>query len=100
MRLYGIDLPARIVTGVAFAVQMITLIYAASGLPPEHVQEAHMMYFIVNTFMIFYLCWRSLLIYNLIVVVHHLVLTLCLTLFDMVSTLRLATVLFTWSFTR
>lgn len=78
MWLYKVELPARIVTAAAFAVQMITLIYAASSLTPEYVQEAHMMYFIVNTFMIFYLCWRALLVYNLIVVAHHLILTFAL----------------------
>lgn len=78
MRVYKNELPARIMTGAAFAVQMITLIYAASGLAPEYVQEAHMIYFIINAFMLFYICWRSLLVYNLIVVVHHLVLTFAL----------------------
>jgi methyl-accepting chemotaxis protein len=78
IKIYGQELTARIVTGAAFAVQMIALIYAASALPPEFVQEAHMMFFIVNTFMLFYLCWRSLLVYNAIVVGHHLLLTFAL----------------------
>lgn len=78
IKIYREELTARAVTGAAFAVQMIALIYAASALPPEFVQEAHMMFFIVNTFMLFYLCWRSLVVYNAIVVGHHLLLTFAL----------------------
>ncbi|WP_269387388.1 methyl-accepting chemotaxis protein [Hoeflea alexandrii] len=78
IKVYKEELTARTVTGAAFAVQMIVLIYAASSLPPEFVQEAHMMFFIVNTFMLFYLCWRSLVVYNAIVVGHHLLLTFAL----------------------
>ncbi len=78
IKIYREELTARAVTGAAFAVQMIALIYAASALPPEFVQEAHMMFFIVNTFMLFYLCWRALVVYNAIVVGHHLLLTFAL----------------------
>ncbi|MCB1440906.1 MAG: methyl-accepting chemotaxis protein [Nitratireductor sp.] len=78
IKIYKEELTARVVTGAAFAVQMIALIYAASALPPEFVQEAHMLFFIVNTFMLFYLCWRALVVYNAIVVAHHMLLTFAL----------------------
>ena len=75
VRAYGQALPARIVTASAFAIQMMTLIYSTSGLSPVYTQEAHMMYFIINSFLLFFLCWRSIAVYNLIIVAHHVILT-------------------------
>ena len=75
MRVYGQALPARIATASAFAIQMMTLIYSTSGSSPVYTQEAHMMYFIINSFLVFFLCWRSIAVYNAIIVVHHVALT-------------------------
>jgi methyl-accepting chemotaxis protein len=52
------------------------LIGGASPLGDGAVQQAHMLFFVTNTFLIGLVCPISMIIYNVIVVLHHLVLTL------------------------
>jgi methyl-accepting chemotaxis protein len=75
VRLYGITAAARISVATALAVQVMMVIFAASNLDGSHVQEAHMIYFVLNCYLLSYACWRALLAYNLVVVAHHVVLT-------------------------
>ncbi|WP_082352590.1 methyl-accepting chemotaxis protein [Rhizobium sp. AAP43] len=76
--LYGFNLPGRIVVATSLAVQVMFLTYASTGLAPEYVQEAHMIYFVLNVYLLAYACWRSLLVYNVLIVMHHAVLTFVL----------------------
>jgi methyl-accepting chemotaxis protein len=75
IRLYKTDLAARLTMATVLAVQVMMLIFSASNLDGSHVQEAHMIYFVLNGYLLSYACCRSLLVYNIVVVAHHFVLT-------------------------
>ena len=65
----------RTLVSCCLAIALMLLIYAASPLGEGAVQQAHMMYFITNTFLLLYMCQRSQILYNILVVLHHTVLT-------------------------
>jgi methyl-accepting chemotaxis protein len=65
----------RMTMAACLAVALMLLIYAAAPLGDGAVQQAHMFYFVTNSFLVFYMCWRSQLLYNVLVVAHHVVLT-------------------------
>ena len=73
-----LSLTARCVVSSVFATHMILLILAATHFAPEFVQEAHMLYFIVNCYLLGYACWRAIGVFNAIIVLHHLILTFAL----------------------
>ena len=75
---YGTSLPARVLVAASFAMQVMICIFAASKLPSAFVEEAHMIYFVLNCYLLAYACWRSLVVYNFLVVLHHLLLTFLL----------------------
>ena len=75
VRVYGETLPAMVMVSAAFAVQEMMLIFAASNLDPARVQEAHMIYFVLNAFLLLYASWKSVIVYNVLIVLHHFVLT-------------------------
>ena len=75
IRWCGTSIHARIIVSMSLAVQVMTLIFAASKLDPASVQEAHMIYFVLNCYLLSLACWRSLAVYNALVVAHHLLLT-------------------------
>lgn len=70
-----INLQTRALVATNMAIALMLLIYAASPLGEGAVQQAHMMYFVTNAFMLTYMCWHSQIIYNTLVVGHHAVLT-------------------------
>lgn len=49
------------------------LVYNTAGLPDGFVLDMHMIYFILNAIIVAYFCWKTLLIMNVIIVIHHLV---------------------------
>jgi methyl-accepting chemotaxis protein len=71
--------PAKVATRVLvsthLAIALMLLIYAASAIGDGAVQQAHMMYFVTNAFLLIYMCWRSQIVYNVLVVAHHVVMT-------------------------
>ena len=69
------DLATRVLMATNLAIALMLLIFAASALGDGAVQQAHMMYFVTNAFLLTYMCWRSQLVYNVLVVGHHLVMT-------------------------
>jgi methyl-accepting chemotaxis protein len=68
-------MPTRMLVSAQLAVALMLLIYVASTLGDGAVQEAHMMYFVTNTFLLLYMCWRAQILYNVLVVGHHFVMT-------------------------
>lgn len=66
---------SRVSLATVLALSLSLLIYAASGHSEGRVQEAHMMYFVTNAFMLTMMCWRSQVIYNALVIFHHVVLS-------------------------
>ncbi len=68
-------LQTRVLVATNMAIALMLLIYAASPMGEGAVQQAHMMYFVTNAFMLTYMCWHSQIVYNTLVVAHHAVLT-------------------------
>ena len=66
----------RTLVACCLAIALMLLIFSASPFGDGATQMAHMMYFVTNTFLLAYMCWRSLLIYNVIVVIHHVTLAI------------------------
>jgi methyl-accepting chemotaxis protein len=79
-------LMTRIVLATTLAIGLMLLIYATTPLGPGAIQEAHMLYFVTNTFLLLSMCWRTQLLYNILVVLHHVVLTLVAPIFIWSST--------------
>jgi len=48
------------------------LVYNTAGLPDGFILDVHMLYFLMNAILVAYFCWKTLMIMNTIVVVHHL----------------------------
>ncbi len=72
---YPLSLVSRMTVAAMLAIQVMLVIMAAARIGPEFAQEGHMLYFIVATYLLGYVCWRSLLLFNVMIVTHHLVLT-------------------------
>lgn len=70
------SLETRVLVATNLAIALMLLIYAASPLGEGAVQQAHMMFFVTNAFLLTYMCWQSQIVYNSLVVAHHAVLTL------------------------
>lgn len=68
----------RYTIAAALACDWMILIYAASGTSSGFVLDAHMLYFIINAFVLAFFCWRSILLVNAIAAVHHLALSIFL----------------------
>ncbi len=75
---YGTAFQARALVAVAFAVQLMTIIFAASKLNAAFVEEAHMLAFILAIYLLAYACWRSVALFIAVAVLPHLVLTFVL----------------------
>jgi methyl-accepting chemotaxis protein len=65
------SLATRYIAAAVLAVEMMLAIYAAHGTPDGFALDAHMIFFIFNAVLAFYFCWRVLLFYVGLVVVHH-----------------------------
>jgi methyl-accepting chemotaxis protein len=63
------------VLAACLAGALMLLIGAASPLGDGAVQQAHMMYFVTNTFLLGLVSLPAMIVYNVIVVLHHVVLT-------------------------
>ena len=72
---HPLSLTSRVSVAAMLAVQVMLLMMAASELGAEYAQEGHMMYFIIATYLLGYVCWRTLIVFNTMIVAHHLVLT-------------------------
>lgn len=69
--------PDAVHTRVTIAGSMLAnwmnLIYAASHYASgEFILDAHMIYFVLNSILLAYFCWRTLFVINAVTVVHHL----------------------------
>ena len=72
---FGTQLTARLLVTVSFDMQIVVLIFAASNLGAAFTEEAHIVYAILDVYLLTYVCWRSLLLYNGVIAVHHIVVT-------------------------
>jgi methyl-accepting chemotaxis protein len=68
-------LATRTLLAACLAGALMLLIGGVSPLGEGAVQQAHMLYFVTNTFLLGLVCPVSMLTYNVIVVLHHLVMT-------------------------
>ena len=69
------SLRTRLIVGAAMTGNWIMLIYASTGYGGgEFVLDAHMIFFIINSLLLGYFCWRTILVANAITLVHHLLL--------------------------
>ncbi len=68
-------LGSRTTLAACLAGALMLLIGAASPLGDGAVQQAHMLYFVTNTFLVALVCPVTMLTYNVIVILHHVVLT-------------------------
>jgi methyl-accepting chemotaxis protein len=75
VKFYGESLPAIVMVSASLAVQEMMLIFAASNMDPARVQEAHMIYFVLNAFLLLYASWNGLVVYNGLIIAHHFILT-------------------------
>ncbi len=69
------SLATRTLVASCLAGELMLLIAGVSPLGDGAVQQAHMLYFVTNTFLLGFVCVTSMLVYNAIVVLHHLVMT-------------------------
>ena len=76
VRAFRTGLRARLLVALAFSIQVMAIIFAASKLSAAFVQEAHMIYFVLDCILLACACWRALVFYNAIVAVHHVALTI------------------------
>ena len=63
-RMDGQGPTSRYTIAAAFACDWMALIYASSGTGDGFILDAHMLYFIINAFVLAYFCWRSIMIVN------------------------------------
>lgn len=62
----------RVTIGCAMLANWMNLIYAGSHYGAgEFILDAHMVYFVLNSILLAFFCWRTLLVINGITVVHH-----------------------------
>ena len=65
---YGIRRRARFMVAVCIAFQAMVIIDAACKLSAAFVQEAHMFYYVLNCILLAYVCWRTLVLYNVVAI--------------------------------
>ena len=75
IKVYAEASPAIVMVSASIAVQEMMLIFAASKMDPARVQEAHMIFFVLNTFLLTYASWQGIVVYNVLIVLHHVILT-------------------------
>ncbi len=66
------SLRTRLIIASSMTGNWIMLVYASTGYANgAFVLDAHMIYFILNTLLLTYFCWRSILVASAITLVHH-----------------------------
>ena len=75
-----VALPTRLTIATALAGFMMLGVYALSGSPDGMMLNGHMVFFIFNALLLGFFCWRSTLLFNAVIGVHHVVLAFALPL--------------------